>query len=569
MATEDLAGRTAATANNPGAGFAVYTRAMEGPLGRALSRLDNELTSPSRGSFDRTWWCWKFTDFSAARFQEGAYTLAWLATSALAPAHPSRKARLIDGAAAAIRFWSRLQHSDGSFDEAYPFERSLAATAFTGFYVGCAIERLRALLPQADLDHSLVAIEHAARWLAANGEYHGILSNHLAAAAAALQVAGDLLGTDRFVSARDRYLGIIYANQAPGEGWLREYGGADPGYQSHAMFYMAEIWRRTGDAGLLACLTEASRFIAWFAHPDGTLGGEYASRGTKFAYPAAFEILAPQVREASAVATHLRSSIEHDRGVGPHQMDAWNLFPMLNNFLFAAEAAGDLSNAARLPLQQQHAERIFPLAGLLAARRGSRVLAAGLALGGSVKLWDAETGRLLYEDCGFASVDGRCLSSQSASTWQRQESDCGELGFVVDAPFTAMSRVRWDPWRFLGFRTFSLTVGRLGAVARALKRALVAVLINRKRAGAARLRRVIRFEDNGTLHIADHLTGLAGRGATPLERHVPFHMGSARYADRIDWSGADMPCPQADMDGLGNANRTVTISPADHVGERN
>src|SRR5689334_19214397 len=89
---------------------AVYVTAIEGPLGRALSRLDAEATSPAWGSFDRTWWGWKFTDFSAARFQEGIFTLAWLATSPAAPARAQGNTRLIVQAAAALRFWARLQH---------------------------------------------------------------------------------------------------------------------------------------------------------------------------------------------------------------------------------------------------------------------------------------------------------------------------------------------------------------------------------------------------------------------------------------------------------------------------
>src|SRR6185436_18705873 len=87
----------------------VYVTAIEGPLGRALSRMDAEATSRSRGSFDRTWWGWKFTDFSASRFQEGIFTLAWLATSPAAPARAKGNARLILHAAAALRFWTRLQ----------------------------------------------------------------------------------------------------------------------------------------------------------------------------------------------------------------------------------------------------------------------------------------------------------------------------------------------------------------------------------------------------------------------------------------------------------------------------
>ncbi len=188
----------------------IYLDAIRPLLGRALSGLDAEPTSQTRGSFDRTWWCWKFTDFSATRFQEGAHLLAWLAVSPNSPAPERARDRFADMSLSALAYWTRLQHRDGSFDEAYPFERSLAATAFTGFYLGCAVEKLR-LRPGVGIDAGVLgALERGAHWLAGNGEYHGVLSNHLAAAAGALQLAGDVLGIDRFNSARDRYLDIIY-----------------------------------------------------------------------------------------------------------------------------------------------------------------------------------------------------------------------------------------------------------------------------------------------------------------------------------------------------------------------
>src|SRR5215212_673338 len=102
-----------------------YLDGIERVLGRALSLIDAEPTSPSQGSFDRTWWCWKFVDFSAARFQEGTFTLAWLYASPLAPPGARGNPRFLRQAEAALRFWSSLQHADGSFNEAYPFERSL------------------------------------------------------------------------------------------------------------------------------------------------------------------------------------------------------------------------------------------------------------------------------------------------------------------------------------------------------------------------------------------------------------------------------------------------------------
>ena len=102
---------------------------------RLLSSGDREPFSLTYGCFDRSFWAWKFTDFAGARFQEAAYTLAHLYSSE--SDNPLRaQPKALEWTRASMAFWRTLQHRDGSFDEAYPFEHSLAATAFTGFYVG-------------------------------------------------------------------------------------------------------------------------------------------------------------------------------------------------------------------------------------------------------------------------------------------------------------------------------------------------------------------------------------------------------------------------------------------------
>ena len=184
---------------------------------RALSMLDWEQTSISQGSFDRTWWCWKFTDFSAPRLQEGVFLLSWLATEPNSFYPSSKREKLIEMSVSAINFWSTLQHCDGSFDEAYPNERSLAATAFSTFYIGSALECLQGYISQQQYFKFSKCLELSGVWLARNGEYHGILSNHLAAAAAALQVIGDVCQTHKFNKDRDRYLQTIFQNQHPKE----------------------------------------------------------------------------------------------------------------------------------------------------------------------------------------------------------------------------------------------------------------------------------------------------------------------------------------------------------------
>lgn len=537
-----------------------YRQSIERELGRALSRLDAEPTSRSYGCFDRTWWCWKFTDSPASRFQEGAYLLAWLCTSEHAPDGYRGSARVLGAAEASIRFWQALQHADGSFDEAYPFERSLAATAFTGFYVGSAVERLSPHLSAATNAIAERGLRGAADWLSANSETHAVISNHLAAAAAALHIAGERLGSDRYRAARDRYLETILAAANVTEGWFREYDGADPGYQSHAMFYLADIWRRTGNTQLGAALASASRFMGWFAHPDGTLGGEYASRGTTFAYPAGFEILAPGDRAAAAIAAHNRSTIAARRTIGPEVVDSWNLFPLLNNYLFAADAAAAIDPSDPLPWKTPGASATFAGCGLSVVRRGERVAAIGAASGGAIKVWDVSTGALAYQDCGYATDlnDGNVGLSHAASTWRHREAE-GNLEIEVDGRFRVLTQARFDPWRFVAFRLFSLTVGRAAPVARWLKDLLVRTLIRSRRDTGAVLSRRIVIATDGRVTIEDRVSG--ARSLRALDRQVPVHMGSSRYTNAGAWLGAATPCPEPESSAPGEWRRSVVIAP--------
>ena len=97
------------------------------------------------------------------------------------------------GSTPGFRYWCRLQHPDGSFDEAYPFERSLAATSFTSFYVAEALKLAGSGLSETTDAAVRVALERAGTGCAGTTRAMGFF-NHLAAAAAALQHVALLTG---------------------------------------------------------------------------------------------------------------------------------------------------------------------------------------------------------------------------------------------------------------------------------------------------------------------------------------------------------------------------------------
>lgn len=540
METEAIGGRAGILADPA----AAYWRPASAEISRVVSLVDRETWSRTSGCFDRVHWCWKFTDFPGARFQEGLFTLAWLYTTPMSGPYYENP-RLLEWLQSGLSFWQSIQYPDGSFDEAYPYEHSLAATAFTTFYVGEAYLRVHDRLDDGLKEGLVGCFQNAGAWLCRNDERHGVLSNHLAAAAAGLHNIGRITGDRRCFARSEFFLDRILSKQSP-EGWYEEYGGADPGYQTHATFYLAWLWEQTGSDDLLDSLERAVDFQRFAVHPNGTIGGEYGSRGTEFYYPAGFEILASRISSAAAIADALRLASTNQTIAGPAAMDSYNLFPLLNNYLFAAEAAGSLPLSAPLP-HETCGRWTFPDAGIHFASTDSYYAIVSASKGGVVRVYDKETGDLALSDCGYWARKGRSVIS-SQSLKRPAEVHVSEDEVVISADFASVNQKVLRPATFILFRLFTVTLGRWQKVAYAVKQLLVRVLVSRRKTHPLKLHRRVVLEAD-SVSIADRIvpdgpTQIDGCTSTP--KFLTIHMGSSRYfqAQELDLPG-DTPVMEA------------------------
>lgn len=496
---------------------------------RLLSRMDREAPSKTYGSFDRTYWGWKFTDFSGPRFQEGLYALSWLYKADFKDNPYRKNKRLKEWIAAGFRYWQSLQHNDGSFDEAYPFERSLAATAFTGFYLGEAYLKIKDDLEPGQRDSIEKTFIKAGIWLCRNDEHHGVLSNHLAVAAAALDVFSSITGNKNFADRRDYFIARILAHQSE-EGWYEEYGGADFGYQTHGTFYLACIWRSTRSAELLESLKLSVKLISHFIHPNRTLGGEYGSRNTSFYFPAGFEILASVCQEAAAIAKFMRQSISQQNAAGLAMMDAYNFCPMLNNYFFAHDHADEINGDLTLPFEKEGRYE-FPQAGLLVHVTKSYQAIFAPSKGGVLKIYSKNPAGSVFSDCGYwiLTDDGSRISSQSFS--RLNETSYSTDGGTVSTKFVIINQKVMSPLLFMVFRCFTMTLGRNKRVALYVKNTLVKVLISKRKTVNILLERKVDFAEN-SVTIEDRVEkgGKEKFGKLRLDaKFSTIHMGSSRY----------------------------------------
>ena len=500
-----------------------------------MSMLDREQLTRTHGCFDRNYWCWKFSDFPGARFQEGVCTLAFLYSNQFPGNYLFAHEKTLECILSAMRFWSKIQHRDGSFDEAYPHEHSLAATAFTSFYVSEAFLLLSNKITDEFRSELIGVFSWAGQWLCRHDEKHGFLSNHLSAAAAALYNIYLITGEEKFKSRCDYYIQKIYSHQSR-EGWYEEYGGADIGYQTHSIFFLSKIWQHTKDETLLRSLRKSIEFISYFIHPDSTLGGEYGSRNTTFYFPTGFEILAKKIPLAGTIAQFMRDAVKSQTVVGLSAVDSYNFFPLLNNYLFAGLNMDNYSFSEELPFRNNMSKH-FSDAGLLVKSTDYYYAILGVNKGGVIKIFSKRESKLKYSDCGYwgRTQKGEVFTSQSLV--RDNQISFSENKVTVFSHLFKLPQKVFSPLLFILFRIVSLSLGRCMFFSNFLKFSLVKSLIYKREKTACSLSREITFYDK-TVEIVDKIANIKKTKLVFLKKDNQFtglHMGSSKYFQKNEF----------------------------------
>jgi hypothetical protein len=410
---------------------------MTADIPRLLGAMDRNPLRPTYGCLDREYWHYRTASFPSQMYQEGVLPLA------LAYAHPwpgnrwHQETRVRELAIAGIRFAAQSSHADGSCDDYYPFERALGAAVFSL----CAAARACQIL---GLDDVKLAgwLGRRADWVARNDE-SGRLANHHAAAAWGLLLVAEITGQSCYRKAAEARIDRVLDWQDE-EGWFEEYGGADPGYQTVTIDYLAKYRRGAGDgqiAGRLdGPLRRATAFAGLFLHPDHSYAGEYGSRGTYHFYPHGMELLAAQDADAAELADGFLRSVA--RGTRAHFSDDRLFIHQLGNRIEAYLDWSSHRPPAR-PGPKTKTVRYLPHAGILVRRTDSSQTVISAARGGIFKHFGPSQEPQTDAGLIVQTADRRVAASQwhdrnrriEFSGWDGREENGPSAGsFSVDGP---------------------------------------------------------------------------------------------------------------------------------------
>ena len=494
-----------------------------------LSSLDRDPFSKTAGSFDRLFWGWKLKDYSDATLQRLMYPLAryyFKIDSSLC-----NKKIFLDWILSSFSFLGKLQHRDGSFDQAFPHEHSHGATAFLLFDCASTFRIIEKKINMEAKTGIIKTLKKMGGYLVKFDEKHGFISNHLLGAASGLQILYIITGDIQYKSRARFYVDKVLSFQSK-EGWYPEYGGADPGYQTLAIYYLSHYYKFTGDENVLNSLKNAIDFISYFIHPDGSFGGEYGSRNTEIFYPGGIALLQNEIALAKRILTFMTASIEGGQTVNLTGIDAGNLAPFINNYLdvITSKARKADDEGSGIPFFNSEFTKEFKEAGIVVYKCDHTYAVIGLSKGGVIKEFDKEKGVKLRDDCGYIGKlkAGKLISTQnfSSPTYSLENNK-----LALSADFYEVSQSIPDPYKFFLLRCFNLTAGMIRSFRETVKRVLVKTLLSNQKKTEFILKREITLAS--PLAVKDTIMPSSYEDSFDYLQHgIKFstiHMASSKY----------------------------------------
>jgi hypothetical protein len=472
---------------------------------RLISMTDRNRLSPTHGCCDRLYWHYKTTDFPNARFQESALTLALLHKNNY-PGNVYRKNKNVKSwILAALNFWAKIQHKDGSFDEAYPNEHSFVATAFSSY----AVSEICILLNISD-DRIIGSLKKAGEWLIKSKERHA--TNQVCGAIAALYNIYLLSKEKKFLSHIKKELEFVRKRQDK-EGWFYEYGGPDFGYMSLAIDYLSKYYDRSRDKAALDMASRAIKFYRHFVQPNGSAGGEYGSRNTEYTIPSGFESFSRSIQESGEISLKFLNGLKRKEVISPFTLDdryfAYNGYTYLQAFDHYKKKGS---------AKETFFQKRFPNSRLFVVKKPGYHCVIGFNKGGVFRIY---TNDYVYSDSGFIGVlnNGDRISNQ----WLDKDYNVHDMN--VSGNFHKIRYPLTSPPKLAASRLV-LGLGRKRA-GKYLKKKLRESMITKSPKVNIKFER--SFEFGKHIVVRDRITGRGLRSLRVADKFSSIHVASSKY----------------------------------------
>ena len=497
-------------------------------LPRLLSLIDTDRSSVSFGVADRYHWAWGLIDFGNGSLQGMSRGMALLWINGKWPFDTSQETFIsrIDSLFVGTKFLTR---KNGSLEEAFPNEGSYCVTAIVAYDLVCTVDMLGSYITNEVRQSWLSVIEPLVNYLIKSDEEHALISNHLATSIAALVRWEKVTKEETAIKRAQTLLERLLSNQSE-EGWFNEYGGSDPGYQTLCTDFLADVHFVRPDFELIEPLKKSIKFLWFFAHPDGSFGGNYGSRNTRIYFPFGILSLAQIIPEAASLSAFMASSIRDKRVVTLSSIDTPNLVMAFNSYCWAAVIWHQNKQIKhKLPTLPSFSKKkstyFFSDAGIFIDKGKEHYTIISTAKGGVVYHFVKDHKPLIDVGVVLVSKTGKhgssCNDGDLVISANRRE-------LQITSPITSMTKELPGPLQFLLLRLLAVSVFHSRFCREWFKKILVKKLISRKKKWGLENERKIKLGKQ--LEVRDTIQGNKSfKVIKGLNNFVSVHMASKGY----------------------------------------
>jgi 2-polyprenyl-3-methyl-5-hydroxy-6-metoxy-1,4-benzoquinol methylase len=507
----------------------IYAQKALSQIPRLLSLQDRNRYSPTYGCFKRTYWLDKTVDFPDALPQYGVSSLTLAYTHDLPGNIYKDQEKILEWILAGMRFWTKIQHRDGSFDEFYPNEHGW--TGPSGFLLYSMMKSYllleeRGEFPEEFKDAFFHSCRKAADYIIKWDE-NGVLANHHAMAVLPVYYTYHVLQDNKLLEGYEKKLEDFLSYHTK-EGWSLEYDGADIGYLSATVSFLGKVYKLNQDPRLKKVMEESTEFLSYFVYPNGFYAGSMGSRQTLHFYSHGCEILAPDMPLAGAVADAMLESLANNKIVPAEiQSDRYFLYRIpehLESYIDYAprtvcdgsrtvatedgnsdRSRGSSTSADLLPYNREDFTKIFNEGRFYIQKKGNIYFLGNAAKGGVTKVFDVNKKKLLLNDCGIIgkTTKGTVLTSQWVDP--QYEFIPKENGFAVSGSLhTVPANKIFTPLKRIVFVLFMLLFGWHTGLAYRIKGFIRMLLVFTKKSAPIFFYRDVQLEGD-VLRITDKI----------------------------------------------------------------
>jgi hypothetical protein len=508
----------------------IYLNPILNNTPRLLGLLNRNISSNNYGCFDREFWHYNTVDIACARKQEAVLTLTLLYLIE----HPDNiyfhRKEILEYIKAAMRFWTKIQNKNGSFNEWYPNEHSFVVTSFSTYAISESLLLLKDEIPFNEYEAVVKALLKAGDWLIRRNETR--VMNQQTGSAIALLNLYLLTEEKKYLNSSRDKISLLNRKQSS-EGWFVEYGGPDIGYLSLAIDYLGKYYKKTGDEQVKDILTRALGFIKYFIQPNLWAGGEYSSRNTEYLIPHGFEIMSRINDDALFAASVVRKSLLTTNSF-PYLFDdrylTYNGYTWLQAYL---DANPELDSTVEENINNHFNnsfKKFYQESGLLIINDDHKHFIVNVKKGGAFRLFDKKATQT-YSDAGILV---KFKDRWYTSGWlARTQTDISGDTITISGNMWKVPDKVLTTFRYVLLRLFQMTFGHSSFISLWMKEKLRDILITKTKPSDLKYKRVITLKEDyrEILNINDSISaevaGISSIYVFTKDTHI--YVPSSRY----------------------------------------